>query len=101
MKIKQGDTILVIKGKDKGKKAKVLRGIPSKDMILVESVNMKKVHKRPKKEGEKGQVVEVPYPLDISKVKIVCPKCNKPSRVGYKLEKNTKYRVCKKCKAEI
>jgi len=101
MKIKQGDTILVIKGKDKGKKAKVLRGIPSEGMILVESVNMKKVHKRPKKEGEKGQVVEVPYPLDASKVKIICPKCNKPSRIGYKLKENQKYRICKKCKAEV
>jgi len=101
MKIKQGDTILVIKGKDKGKKSKVLRGMPSKGMILVESVNMKKVHKRPKKEGEKGQVVEVPYPLNASKVKIICPKCNKPSRIGYKVEEDKKYRVCKKCKAEI
>ena len=101
MKIKQGDTILVIKGKDKGKKSKVLRGMPSKGMILVENVNMKKVHKRPKKEGEKGQVVEVPYPLNASKVKIICPKCNKPARIGYKAGEDKKYRICKKCKAEI
>jgi len=101
MKIKQGDTILVIRGKDKGKKSKVLRGIPSESKILVEGVNIKKVHKRPKKDGEKGQVVEVPYPFSASKVKIICPKCNKPSRIGYKIEENRKYRICKKCNTEV
>ena len=101
MKITQGDQVIVMKGKDKGKKAKVLRGFPALSKILIEGVNVKKVHKRPKKEGEKGQVVEVPFPLDVSRVKLVCPKCNKPARVGYKLNEKNKVRVCKKCKAEI
>ena len=101
MKIHQGDTILMIKGKEKGKKSKVLRGFPSKGLILVEGVNIKKIHKKPKKEGEKGQVVEVPAPFNVSKVKLVCPKCNKPTRVGYKTDSKKKKRICNKCKAEI
>lgn len=101
MKIRKGDTVLIIKGKDKGKKAKVLRGFPQQGKVLIEGANIKKVHKRPKREGEKGQVVEVPSSLDASKVKLVCPKCGKAVRVGYKVESEKKVRVCKKCNAEI
>lgn len=101
MKIKQGDQVVVIKGKDKNKRAKVLRGFPNKGQVLIEGVNIKKVHKRPKRDGEKGQVVEVPFPLGVSKVKLVCPKCRKPTQPGYKLVGGKKYRICKKCKAEI
>lgn len=90
-----------MKGKDKGKKAKVLRGFPSALKILIEAVNVKKVHKRPKKEGEKGQVVDVAFPMDVSRVKLVCPKCGEAVRVGYKLNEKNKVRVCKKCKAEL
>jgi len=101
MKIKQGDTIVVITGKDKGKKSKILRGFPSASKVLIEGVNVKKLHKRPKKEGEQGQVVEVPAPLNVSKVKLICPKCGKPTRIGYKVHEKNKVRVCKKCQAEI
>ncbi len=101
MKIKKGDTVLIMAGKDKGKKAKVLKNFPSKGLILIEGVNVKKVHKRPKKQGEKGQIVEMPIPFYASKAQIVCSKCDKPTRVGYKMEKENKVRICKKCKAEI
>ena len=101
MKIHKGDTVLIMKGKDKNKKAKVLRSSPKQGLILVEGVNIKKMHKRPKKEGDKGQVVEVPAMFNVSKAKLVCPKCSKPTRVGYKIENNKKLRICKKCKAEI
>lgn len=101
MRIKKGDTVLIIKGKDKGKKAKVLRGFPEKNQVLVEGVNIKKVHKRPRREGEKGQVVEVPAPLNIAKVKLICPKCGKPAKVGYRVEGKRKKRICKKCQTEI
>lgn len=101
MKIKQGDTIVVMTGKDKGKKSKILRGFPSVSKVLIEGVNVKKLHKRPKKEGEQGQVVEVPAPLNVSKVKLICPKCGKPTRIGYKVNEKNKVRVCKKCQAEI
>jgi len=101
MKIKKGDQVVVIKGKDRGKKAKVLRGFPKENKVLVEGVNIRKVHKRPKREGEKGQVVEIPTPINVSKVKLICPKCGKPTTIGYKRTGNEKYRICKKCQKEL
>ena len=101
MKIHKGDQVLIIRSKDKGKKGKVLRGLPKEAKVLVEGVNIKKRHKRPKKEGEKGQVVEVPASVDVSRVKLICPRCAKPTRIGHKLTDKGKYRVCKKCKEEI
>ena len=101
MRIKKGDTVSIMAGKDKGKKAKVLKSFPSKGLILIEGVNVKKVHKRPKKQGEKGQIVEMPTPFFASKAQIICSKCDKPTRVGYKMEQENKIRICKKCKAEI
>lgn len=101
MKIKKGDTILVTAGKDKGKTGKVFRAFPKEGGILVEGINLRKKHIRPKKEGEKGQIVQMPAVLDVSNVKIICSKCGKATRVGYKVENGEKKRICKKCKQEI
>lgn len=101
MKLKKGDQILIIKGKDRGKKAKILRGFPKDHKILADGINIKKVHKRPKKEGEKGQVVEIPFSFPSSKVKLICPKCGKPVTIGYQIVDGKKKRICKKCKAEL
>lgn len=101
MKIRKDDTILVTAGKDKGKKSKVLRVLPVKQKIVAEGVNIAKKHTRPKKQGEKGQRIEVPMPLHISNVALLCPKCEKVTRVGYKLTDKNKFRVCKKCNQEI
>jgi len=101
MKVKKGDSILIIAGKDKGRTGKIMKAFPKELKILVEGINLKKKHVRPKREGEKGQVVEIPAVLDASNVKIICPKCGKATRVGYKIEKDIKKRICKKCKQEI
>jgi len=101
MRIKKGDTVLIISGKDKGKKAKVLVAFPRQNKITVEGVNIVKKHRRPRSEKEKGQVVEIPKPIDVSNVKLVCPKCSQAVRVGYKRVEKKKYRVCKKCGQEI
>ncbi len=101
MKIKKDDTVLIISGKDKGKKAKVLESFPKSNKLMIEGVNIVKKHRRPKKENEKGQIVEIPKPIDASNVKLVCPKCNKTTRVGYRLTENGKYRICKKCEQEL
>jgi len=101
MKIKKGDTVLIISGKDKGKKSKVLEAFPRQKKVTVEKVNIVKRHRRPRREKEKGQIVEVPKPIDVSNVKLICPKCSQPSRIGYKLTKKVKYRICKKCNQEI
>jgi large subunit ribosomal protein L24 len=105
MKFKKGDLVLIISGKDKGKTGKIMKAIPKELKILVEKINLKKKHVRPKREGEKGQIVEVPAALDISNVKIICPKCGKATRVGYLTERleghSEKYRICKKCNQKI
>jgi large subunit ribosomal protein L24 len=69
MKIKKGDKVQVITGKDKGKKAPVIKAFPKLDKILVEGVNIKKIHKKPRKEGQKGQVIEQAAPIHVSNVK--------------------------------
>jgi len=101
MRIKKGDQVLIQRGKDKNKKGKVERTFPKTDQILVEGCNIKKIHKRPKKEGEKGQVVEVAFPFAVCRAMFVCPNCNKQARIGYVVNEKTKVRVCKKCKAEV
>lgn len=102
MKIQKNDQVLITRGKDKGKKGKVLRGLPKKNQILVENINIKKVRKKPKKSGEKGQTVEIAFPIYVSNVKLICPKCGKPVKIGYnRTKEKAKIRVCKKCRAEL
>ena len=105
MKVKKGDTVLIIAGKDKGRTAKILKSLQKEKRILVEGINLKRKHVRPRREGETGQVISAAAPLDVSNVKLVCPKCGKATRVGYVIEKtNTgthKARMCKKCHSQI
>lgn len=101
MKIKKDDTVLIISGKYRGKTGKVLKAFPKETKILVEGVNIMKKHQKPRREGEKGQIVAVPAPLNVSNAKLICPKCKKGTRVGYKLISGKKYRICKKCQKEI
>ena len=99
MKIKTGDQVKIIQGKDKGKKGKVIQTMPKDNKIVVEGVNLFIKHVKPKKEREKGQRVEFPAAMDVSKVMLVCPRCGKQARVGYKiLENKKKVRICGKCK---
>ena len=97
MKIHKGDQVLIISGKDRGRKGKVLEAYPKEKRLVVEGINMRKKHIRPKKSGEKGQIVQSPGRLHVSNVKLICKNCGKPTRVGFKVEKGKKNRVCKKC----
>lgn len=106
MKIHKGDQVLIIRGKDKGRKGKVLRGFPKASKVLVEGINIKTKSQKPKKEGQKGQTVKVSAPLPISCLKLICPKCKSPVQVGYKIgpkmeKQKMKIRICKKCGEEI
>jgi large subunit ribosomal protein L24 len=101
MKIKKDDLVLIISGKDKGKKGKVLKSFPEEGRILVEGGNLRKKRQKPKKQGEKGQVVLMPAHMSVSCVKLICPKCGKPTRIGQKVAEKGKYRICKKCNQEI
>ncbi len=101
MKIRKGDQVKIISGGDKGKSGKVIKAIPQKTLVIVEGLNLVRKHVRPRRGGEKGQIVEVPRPLRASNVMIVCSKCGKPTRIGYAARDEKKYRICKKCKNEI
>lgn len=101
MRIRKGDQIQIIAGKDRGKSGKVLRVISENSKIVVEGLNLMKKHMKPKKSGEKGQRVEIPSPISISNVMLVCPKCGKLTRVGFEISKESKLRICKKCKSEV
>ena len=100
MKIKKNDTVLIISGKDRGRKGKVLNVFPEEQKLLVEGANIRKRHVRPKKSGEKGQIVESPAPFSASNVKLICAKCGKSTRVAYQFIDKKKRRICKKCKQE-
>ncbi len=101
MKIKKNDQVLIIAGNDKGKKGKVIRSIPVKSKIVVEGIALMKKHVKPKKSGQKGQMVSAPRAINISNVELVCSKCGKATRVGYEIVEGVKYRICKKCGARI
>ncbi|MCP6719603.1 MAG: 50S ribosomal protein L24 [Patescibacteria group bacterium] len=100
MKIKKGNTVLIISGKDRGKKGKILRAFPKERRVMIEGVNLIKRHQKPKKKGEKGQIIEMPAPIDVSNVKLICSKCGKTTRTSYKTVNEKKYLVCKKCGKE-
>ncbi len=97
MKILSNDTVLVIAGKDKGKTGKVMRTLTKRDRIVVEKINIivKHIKKTPQRAGER---IKREAPIHISNVKLVCPNCKKPTRVGYtQLKTGKKARICKKC----
>lgn len=109
MKIKKGDKIKILAGKDKGKIGKVLQVFQSANRASIEGLNLLVKHMRPRKQGEKGQRIEFPAPLNLSNVILVCSKCDKPTRVAYKylevtkndVKQKRKVRICKKCKQAI
>lgn len=97
---------MIIAGKDKGKTGKVLQVFPDKNRISVEGLNLLIKHMRPRRQGEEGQRIEFPAPLNASNMMLVCPKCGKTTRVGKKIvevegKRDKKYRECKKCKQTI
>ena len=101
MKIKKGDTVQVLSGNDKGKTGEVLEVIPKTEKIIVKGVNIRKKHVKPRKQGEEGGIISVECAIHSSKVNVVCPKCGKPARLGYKVVDGKKVRVCKKCGTEL
>lgn len=102
MKFKKGDLVKVMAGKDRGKTGKVSQIFPVEKKVVVEGVNKRIKHVRARREREKGQRIEFWAPMDISNVQLVCSKCNKLTRVGFKiLADKKKERICRKCKEII
>jgi len=97
MHVKKGDTVIVIAGKDKGKKGRVLAAYPKKERVLVEGINLVKKHTRPSQTNPQGGIVTQEAPIHVSNVSLIDPKTGKPTRIGYKvLENGKKVRVAKK-----
>ena len=101
LKVKKGDLVRVLSGKDKSKQAKILRVFPSTRKVVLEGLFLVKKHTRPKKAGEKSQLVAVPQAINVSKVMLVCPSCSRPARIGYVLNDNKKERICRHCQNKI
>jgi large subunit ribosomal protein L24 len=101
MRIKKGDSVKIIKGKDRGKPGKVLKVFPDEDRVLVEGMNIFKKHVRPRRQGEKGEIVQVARPISVSNVALVCSQCSRATRVGYHFQDGKKIRYCRKCGQNI
>jgi len=101
MKIKKGDKVKIIYGKDKGKEGKVDRVYPKNNTALILGINIYKKHIKKNDQFPQGGKVEIPRPIDLSKVMLICPKCGKTTRVGFKIEKNKRLRYCKKCQSKF
>ncbi|MEW6118202.1 MAG: 50S ribosomal protein L24 [Nitrospirota bacterium] len=102
LRIKKGDTAVVITGKNKGKKGRVLSVSPTEGRLIVEGVNIIKRHTKPNKKYTQGGIIEREAPIHMSNVMLLCPKCNKPARIGNAIQADgKKLRVCRQCKEVI
>jgi len=96
MYIKKGDNVIVLTGKDRGKKGSVVRALPAENKVVVEGVNMAKRHKRARRAGQKGEIITVTLPVSVSNVALLDPKSGKPTRIGMKEDGGKRVRVAKK-----
>lgn len=101
MHIRKGDNIIIIAGKDRGKEGKILQVFSRDSRVLIEGMNMKKKHQRARKQGQKGQIIDVPHPVHISNVMLKDPKTGKPTRVSFVMKGDKKARIAKKSGTEI
>lgn len=101
MKLKKGDTVKILIGKDKGKTGKILNVMPKEGKVTIEGLNLYKKHAKPKKQGEKGEIITLPRAINSSNAMIICPNCKSAARIGYVVEGDDKKRICKKCQARI
>lgn len=101
MNIHKNDTVVVLQGKDRGKKGKVIKTLPKKSSIVVEGLNMIKRHLKARRPGQTGQMIEKEQPIPYSRVQLFCEKCGKSTRVSSIVNGDKKSRTCKKCKSEI
>lgn len=102
MKIRKDDTVVIIAGKDRGKKGKVRRALPNEDKVIVEGLNMIKRHSRAGRAARQGGIIELEAPIHVSDVMLVCEKCGNPTRIGFRfLDDGKKVRICNSCREVI
>ncbi len=97
LNLKKGDTVVVLSGKDKGKQGKIIQALPKKAQVVVEDVNKVKRHTKPSLKAPQGGIIQKEMPLNVCKVQLICPACNKPTRVAHKLVDGKNLRACKHC----
>jgi large subunit ribosomal protein L24 len=101
MKIKKNDNVMVIVGKDRGKSGIVESVFPVEEKAVVKGIHIMKKHVKPSKKNPQGGIIDMNMKLDISNLMLVCPNCGKLTRIGYKIEKGVKIRICKKCSVSV
>jgi len=101
MKLKKGDKVKITVGKDKGKTGVIEKVYKNSNKAMMTNINLYKRHVKKNEKMPQGGIVEIPRAMDVSKMNLICPKCTKVTRVGYKLEKDKKIRICKKCDSKI
>jgi large subunit ribosomal protein L24 len=101
MKIRTGDEVKIVRGKDSGKTAKVLKVFTKDAKVVVEGVNQFKRHIKARTQNQKSEIITITKPLPVANVSFVCPKCKKAARVGFSLVKGEKVRVCRQCGKEV
>jgi large subunit ribosomal protein L24 len=99
-KLKVGDNVKITAGKDKGRDGQIEKIYPKNNKVVIPGLNIYKKHVKGF-QGQKGGIYEIPRPIDIFKIALICPKCKKPTRVGFKFIEKEKVRICKKCGKEI
>jgi len=97
MKIKKGDNVIMLSGKDKGKKGKILSVFSDTNRAIVEGLNLVKTSVRARQQGQKGQIIHKERSASVSSMALICKSCGKPTRIGYRIEAGSKARICKKC----
>lgn len=101
MKLKKNDDVKVVRGKEAGKTGKIIRVFAKEGLVVVEGLNQYKRHVKARTQGQKSEIVTITKPLPVANVMLVCPKCNKPTRVGFTDVKGAKERICKQCGKSI
>ncbi len=101
MKLKKNDTVLIVKGKDKGKQGKVEKVFSKNNTVLVPGVNLYKRHHKSRVQNKPSEIIEITKPYPVSNIVLICPNCHKQSRIGYIVENKEKIRICKKCNKKV
>jgi len=101
MKLKKDDEVIIVKGKDKGKRGKIERVITKENKILVPGVNLYKKHYKSRIQNKPSEIIEITKPFPVGNVALICPNCKKQTRVGYKIDNKEKIRYCKKCNKKV
>ena len=101
MKLRKGDEVKVAIGKDKGKTGKIEKVFTKEDKVLIPNINLFKRHMKARSQKEPSEIKTLSKPVSVSNVRLICPKCHLPTRIGYKIEGDKKLRICRKCKGEI